>query len=274
MGFASIRAAATASLVIAALVVSSDVAAQAVVRGVLYDDATGRPLQGTVMLIDPQTDAAVVHSATDSAGNFSLQTRTGTYQISAVRPGYKSIISKAIPLNNGERLTIRVPIAEAGDPQHQIGVLERVRPTEGDQALASDGRRVQMSGFEARRLSGLGRRYLRTQLERSGVATLGQFLQSVPGMSVMDPTSTSSMRMNRSAAMDQVGMTRCRVGWFLDGHRIDLPGQSDPMTDGLGSMGLDVIEAVEVFRGISEMPAEFAAPDLQCGAVAIWSRRI
>ena len=95
MGFASIRAAATASLVIAALVVSSDVAAQAVVRGVLYDDATGRPLQGTVMLIDPQTDAAVVHSATDSAGNFSLQTKTGTYQISAVRPGYKSIISEA-----------------------------------------------------------------------------------------------------------------------------------------------------------------------------------
>jgi len=36
---------------------------------------------------------------------------------------------------------------------------------------------------------------------------------------------------------------------------------------------LDAVEAVEVFRGLSETPAQFADPDLRCGVVAIWSRR-
>ena len=38
-------------------------------------------------------------------------------------------------------------------------------------------------------------------------------------------------------------------------------------------MQIETIEAVEVFRGVSEMPPEFSAPDIRCGAVAIWTRR-
>ena len=68
-------------------------------------------------------------------------------------------------------------------------------------------------------------------------------------------------------------LTACHVGWFIDGQRVDLPGRSDPLTDGLGSMRLENIEAVEVFRGISEMPAQFADPDLRCGVIALWLRR-
>src|SRR5262249_35119478 len=91
--------------------------AQSVVRGVLYDDASGSPIRGTVMLIDPRSDAAAAYTATDSVGAFYLQVREGVYQISAVRPGYKSVLSAPVPLKNGERLTIRVPIAENGDPE-------------------------------------------------------------------------------------------------------------------------------------------------------------
>jgi len=69
------------------------------------------------------------------------------------------------------------------------------------------------------------------------------------------------------------GGLACRIGWFIDGHRMDIPGRWDPATDGLGSMQLSTVEAVEVFRGLSEMPAEFAAPDLRCGAISVWTRR-
>src|SRR6185437_15041470 len=54
-------------------------AAQGVLRGVLYDDASGTPIRGTVMLVDPATDAAVVYNATDSLGRFNLQAQTGIY---------------------------------------------------------------------------------------------------------------------------------------------------------------------------------------------------
>ena len=264
---------ATAIVAVAVGLIPSILQAQAVVRGVLYDDANGRPVQGTVMLVNPSTDETVVYSATDSAGNFLLKVRTGSYQIAAIRPGYKSMLSAAVPLENGEQLTLRVPIAENGDPQHKIGVLEHIRP--GDRSSASPAEAMRTSAFAARRALGNGAFFDRARLEKSGFNTLGQFLQTVPGVTIRDPNSAGSMQMTRSMALNAASANTpnaCHVGWFLDGRRIDIPGRSDPMTDALGSMNLDVIDAVEVFRGLSEMPAEFAAPDLRCGAVSIWTR--
>lgn len=275
MGFQLLRRTVSSALFLSVVAIPTTLAAQAVVRGYLYDDATGTPLRGTVMLVDPRTDAPVVHTATDSLGQFNLQTGGGLYQIAAVREGYKSMLSAPVSFQNGERLTIRIPIAQSGDPQHQIGVMEHVRP---DNAKVNQARGYDpMSAFEARRASSTGLHYTRSQLEKANVNTLGEFLQSVPGFSVLDPTSTASMRMARTAnyTMGLRGPmgSGCHVGWFIDGHRIDLPNQRDPLTDGLGQIQLDAIEGVEVFRGLSEMPPEFAAPDLRCGAVAIWSRK-
>jgi len=275
MGFQLLRRAATSAVLMSVIALPTTLAAQAVVRGYLYDDATGKPLRGTVMLVDPHSDAPVVHSATDSLGQFNLRAGGGVYQIAAVHEGYKSVLSAPVSFQNGEKLTIRVPMAQTGDPQHQIGVMEHIRPADAklQQARNADV----MSAFEARRTTGMGLHYDRAALEKSTVSTLGEFLQSVPGFNVTDPSSTSTMQMARTANF-QMGLrgptgAACHVGWFIDGHRVDLPGRNDPMTDGLGQIQLDAIEGVEVFRGLSEMPPEFAAPDLRCGAVAIWSRK-
>jgi hypothetical protein len=134
------------------------------------------------------------------------------------------------------------------------------------------------TGFEGRRSVGMGLHYDRQQLANTGRATLGDFLRTVPGVTLRDANGVSSVQMSRDAGMPSLtfagsSVSSCHVGWFIDGHRMDLPGQSDPLTDGLGSMQLETIEAVEVFRGISEMPAQFAEPDLRCGAIALWMRR-
>jgi hypothetical protein len=270
------RALAIAVVGVAASFIPGRADAQAVVRGILYDDATGAPLKGTVMLVDPGTDAPVVYTASDSAGNFFLRTRLGAYQLAAVHPGYTSVLSAPIQLVDGEQLTVRIPIAEKGDPQHKIGVIERVRPGASADARRAEAAKV-VPRQELRRRTG-GTSYDREQLEKSGFSTLGQFLQTVPGLQVRDPNSTNSMQMSRSAALNTLGLrgpsgAACHVGWFLDGRRIDLPGRTDPLTDGLATTTLEAVEMVEVFRGISEMPAEFANPDLRCGAVAIWTRR-
>jgi hypothetical protein len=280
MGFRHSRGARHgAVLAFAAFVISSlpSVAcAQAVVRGILYDDASGLPVSGAVMLVDPGSDAAVVHAAADSTGAFSLQVGDGVYQIAAVRPGYVSVLSAPMKLASGEKLTIRVPIAQNGDPQHKIGVLEHIKP----QGAGIQGRDASgaPSEFQSRRKLGMGLHYTHDDLERDGQATLGDFLRTVPGLNVSDPTSMSTAQMSRDAGlqpMSSFGGTvgACHVGWFVDGHRMDLPGRSDPITDGLGSMRIETIEAVEVFRGVSEMPAQFADPDLRCGAIAVWTRR-
>lgn len=259
---------------------SNRAVAQVMIRGVLYDDARGTPLRGTVMLVDPSTDAAVVHTTTDSLGQFALQASVGgTYQLSAVRPGYHSITSAPIAFVNGERMTVRMPIAESGDPTHHIGVVEHVRPQADEPNRGEEMRRqAAMPGFQGRRAVGSGLQYDRSQIEKSLHHTLGEFLQGVPGFRVIDPGSTGSMQLSRNYGMTMSGVPAgsalaCRIGWFIDGHRMDLPGRMDPITDGLGSMSLDTIEGIEIFRGLSEMPSEFAAPDLRCGAIAIWTRR-
>lgn len=279
MGFLkSFRAVATATLFVG-VISAPRVGAQAVVRGVLYDDSTGTPLRGTVMLVDPATDAAIVHTPTDSVGAFELNAHDGVYQIAAVREGYTSVLSAPVSLHDGERITIRVPIASSGDPHHQIGVLEHVRP-KGGSAREASRTLLDDVGYNSRKATGIGLHYDHRDFDKSNYQTLGQFLQTVPGLSVGDPNSAQSMRMSRSTAGSMgvlaaggSSIGACHVGWFVDGYRTDIPGRTDPLTDGLGQMDLRAITAVEVFRGISEMPAQFAAPDLTCGAVAIWTAR-
>lgn len=276
MGFLqSFRAAAAATVFLGAIS-APRAGAQAVVRGVLYDDSTGAALRGTVMLVDPATDAPVVYSPTDSLGMFELKARDGAYRIAAIREGYTRILSAPVNLRNGERMTVRVPISMYGDPRHQIGVVEHVRPTE---AAPGTGTRTALDpvGYAGRKLSGLGLHYDRRDFDKSTSATLGEFLQAVPGLFVGNPGSTRSMQMTRSAsagvaqAIRGAKVVACHVGWFVDGYRVDLPGRTDPLTDGLGLTDLRAVEAVEIFRGVSEMPAQFAAPDLNCGAIAIWT---
>ena len=293
--------------------------AQGVLRGVLYDDATGTPLRGTVMLVDPATDAPVAYNATDSAGQFDLKVRQGTYRIAAVSAGYKSIVSALVAFNDGERLTVRVPIRVDADPTHQIGVLEHLRPGDKEKSAAGDvtpglganpganpgtgpaggaaasaplkpdtvtapvrspetnPSAAKLAAYQSRRDRGAGLYYDGDKLERSHVTTVGEFLQMVPGVSVRDPTTASSIELSRNIATSGTAgfpgslVQTCYVGWFLDGRRIDIPGTNDPMTDALARLPLANVVALEVFRGLSEMPAELAEPDLRCGAISIWT---
>lgn len=271
------RAAATASIILGSAIRPAPSNAQAVVRGLLYDDGTGLPVRGTVMLIDPSTDAAVTHVSTDSSGQFMLQWRRGSYRIGAVCAGYTSVLSAQVSLIDGERLTLHVPIAQNGDPRHNIGVIEHVKP-DAKLVVRDTTPAGGMPDFQRRRLTGTGAHYDRGQLERANAATLGEFLERVPEFSVQDPSSAASMQMTRNSGFMSGGVrgplaASCHVGWFVDGHRIDLRTGIDAATDALGSMQLEAIERLEVFHGVAEMPAELADPDLRCGAVSIWTRR-
>ncbi len=282
---------ARALLCLAVPLLSAVAGAQGVLRGVLYDDATGTPLRGTVMLVDPATDAPVAYNATDSAGQFDLKVRQGTYRIAAVSAGYKSIVSALVAFSDGERLTVRVPIAVDADPTHQIGVLEHLHAGDKEKSAAGDvapgfgaspsaspspvsgatptlkpdtvtapmrapetPSAAKLTAYENRRPRGAGLYYDGDKLERSHVATVGEFLQTVPGVTVRDPTSASSIELTRNIATAGTAgfpgsLQTCYVGWFLDGRRIDIPGTNDPMTDALARLPLENLTAVEIFRG-------------------------
>jgi len=247
--------------------------AQAVVRGFVYDDSTGNRLAGAaVMLVDPQTDAPVVNTKTDSLGQFQLKTGRGRFQLVAIREGYKQVQSAPLPLADGEQLMVRVPIAINGDPRNKIGVLEHLKPSA---AVRSANEAGHAADIARRRLVGTGLQFTRDQLEESQANTVADFLRRIPGVDVQDGASSDNVQMRRgggAALASRSPSLACHVGWFLDGMRVDRPG-AQSMTEGLSSIRLDELDAIEVFRGVSEMPAEFAHPDLSCGAIALWSRR-
>ena len=153
------------------------------------------------MLVDPQTDAPVVHAKTDSPGQFILKVGRGVYQLAAVREGYTRLLSAPIPLAEGELMTLRVPIASSGDPQHKIGVLEHVRAEgSGSGATSTTSGDPRLAGFQRRRLSGaLGVQYDRSKLDRSPAVTVADFLRMVAGVAVRNGSAGGSVQMRRTA---------------------------------------------------------------------------
>ena len=281
MGFQSQKStAATAAFALAMIMFPALAGAQAVLRGVLYDDATGTPLRGgAVVLVDPASDSPVYHTQVDSTGVFSVNIEhAGAYQIAAIHEGYQSILSGAVPFQAGDRLTVKIPIAANGNPVHHIGVTEHVTAlNSAGPSPAQPHQSEQQAMFSRRAHTGLGTVYDHEKLLSLNVHTVGDVLAMTPGVGVDDPTggSSSSVQMRQSQlnfGPSSAAGSVCHVGWFLNGQRYDRPGDSGNMY-ALTGLSVKEVDAIEVYRSISEVPAEYAAADLRCGVVAVWTRR-
>ena len=266
---------ATASCFALALLAASPArgqAGKAVLTGLLYHDSTGAPVRGTVMLVEPSTNGPVARVVTDSAARSRSRWPPASTKSPRCGMGSRPAVAP-ITLQSGERMTVNVPIA-VGDARHRIAIVNHTR---ADAQPAPDSREalaslVQTGGFASRRARHApGHSYDRGDLERSGAHTLGEFLQHTGAMRITDVLSAGSMQMSRSATYAIPGspspLAACHVGWFVDAHRMDFQQGIDASTDALPGMDLNLIEGVEVFRGLSEMPPEFADPDLRCGAI-------
>ena len=282
MGFQSQKSTVATALVALAMTLLPALAgAQAVLRGVLYDDSTGTPLHGgAVVLVDPGSDAPVYHTQADSTGAFSLNIEhAGTYQIAAIHEGYQSILSGPVPFQSGDRLTVKIPIAVGGNPVHHIGVTEHVTSlASASTAAPMEARRTEQETMLAHRShSGLGIVYDHQKLLSMSVHSVGDVLAMTPGVGVDDPTGASSAAVQMRQSELNIGSGGaasdvCHVGWFLNGQRYDRPDDNSAMY-ALTGLSIKEVDAIEVYRSISEVPAEYADADLRCGVVAIWTVR-
>src|SRR3989442_2230058 len=107
-------------------------------------------------------------------------------------------MSRAVPLANGEQLTIRIPIARDGDPHNAIGVVEHTRTQNGNlpelRSAGLDGGRV----AERKRI-GNGLFFDRNQLDRTTVQTLADLLRGLPGIAVNSTPTQQGVSMRRTA---------------------------------------------------------------------------
>lgn len=210
----------------------------------------GRPLPGALVSVQGTSGGG----RTDARGWIRLSPLApGVYFISVRMLGYRPEQLRAnLEAGYVDRWDVRLEPAPIE--------LAEVRVTADPIPV---GRLDMLRGFYERRERGVGYFLTREEIERHGSRDLSNILRTVPGLRA-SPTRMGHSRLSTRGVTTLAG--RCEVRVYIDGivYRAadDLPGISP----------LD-LEGIEVYRGRSEIPAEFADTDADCGVIAIWTRR-
>lgn len=210
----------------------------AILRGSVSSN-DGRPVVGAAIRgVDNEWSGV-----TDGSGGFEIgHLRPGTYLFEVSHPDFAPLTVR-VALDGGRSVTIPSGLLK----------LER-KPTRLDPGTPARG------GIFIRR----------SQIEALQARVMTDLLRQVPGLRIQH---------GRRGAEDQllspwptVRVTRARFDCppmlFVNGIHL---GSSD-LVDLDGIVQPQDLEGLEVYRGISEVPARFSLPGAQCGVLLFWTR--
>ena len=206
-------------------------------------DTAGVPIPPAVVSVVGQP----LRTRVDSAGRF---------RIDGVQPGLRLFAVRAL----GYRPLMWSLTLAPGQTAHGLIGLKHIETAVvlpeltvvGEQYVSS-----RMSGYYQRRQLGFGQYIDRDAIERRNTSVMTDLLLGLPGVRVYRTDNPFS---------SGVAFLRCeRIGVYVDGFRL----WGDP-GDNLSLINPADVEAMEIYRGASELPAEFMSDD--CGAIVIWTR--
>jgi hypothetical protein len=241
--------------------VPAPAAAQWILQGrVLPDSLSTDPRLLTIRVYD---DASALRATArpDSLGRFEAAVHLAgdvTLQL-RIDMAEQPLHAVSIPGRNGD--TTRVEVSLRG-----VLTLPAVTGSAKRSVLAD-----RMKGFDERRRMGAGHFITRAQIDsRPGSTRVSDFIRGVPGVTLR-PVSRSSGGMvawtlaNTSTLSSR---TSCPMYMFVDGNPVH------------GAQGWDIdviptsqLQGIEIFRGVSEVPAVYAVQQAKCGVIALWTRR-
>ncbi|NOT06690.1 MAG: TonB-dependent receptor [Gemmatimonadales bacterium] len=180
-------------------------------------------------------------SVTNARGEFSIAGIVpGKYVIQATAIGY-STLSTSITIKPAEIL--EVDFETDADPFKLPDLAVRETPK-------------LPAGFERRLASGGGHYFTRDQIVRRNAGSTADLLRMVPGVQIGCRGGRCRVIMGRSGA-------NCSPSYWVDGVQVDV--------NILWQVRPEELEGIEVYAGLSQIPAEFARHSA-CGAIALWSR--
>jgi hypothetical protein len=256
-------------------------AAQATLNGTVLDNDTDRPVSTAV--VELLRGGRVLRSvAATEAGAFSFGVAPSeTYQLHVRRPGYSTVTTPPLRLPNlgvshGETLSIEIRLDEAAVLLAPLTVRARSR-----------GIPRVLQGFYDRRERRMGGHFFtREEIDRRGAVQVTDILREVPGVELRSRNGSSFLQ---SVYFRGGGLSEgdCPVQIFVDGvltnrrvlrERATLDSTASQASfqsdDGPGIdtvVSPEFIEAIEVYRGLGSVPAEFLSVDAKCGVIAIWT---
>jgi len=213
-------------------------------------DSTGRPVQGAEVSIFAQAR----RSRSDSLGRVQFDAlQLGTVELSVRRLGYHANTKTALV---------------SGAPRDSVMVILATEITSLDQVdVNAIGAHPFFKGFEQRRAQGIGTFLTKEQIESQNTSTPSDLFRMVPQVVLVKVSGGLGIRFPSGRTSIRSGpMSMCQPMIWVDGQRA--PGLE------IDDLRKDDIVAVELYRGVSVTPPQFATGGVtQCGAVVVWTRR-
>lgn len=241
----------------------------------MVKDTTGRPVAHASVRIGPRPPVE-----TDEQG----RART------AVLPSGEYPVWMMDPVAGVRMGRVTVP-ADLASIELRTGATGQVSATaRGAVALAPVEARsaarvasLEANGFYARRQRGGGGIFLTDSVIQTNQAgRLTDVLRGVQGVRMMRYYPAGGQRgaevseqYRIASGRNTTGISRAGPCWmdvYLDGQLVQSHDDPDQARN-LDQMGLRDIQAVEVYRGGSEVPTEYRGSSSACGVILIWTRR-
>jgi hypothetical protein len=244
--------------------ITSPPSAQLVFSGRVIDESSGLAVEGARLVLLDRSENQLAVGSTNRRGVFDFQIGRKVVEAAVLlrieRIGYQEMLLSLV----GRRqeltaLEIRLPpVSIALDPLEVVG--RRGSPV--------------LDAFEKRRAGGTGRYFTREDVSRLQPQYVTDLLATLPGVRFL----SSGRGARRVVSFGHApGSPDCPAQIFVDGRPLNrrtarAPAGADaPTIDDVVTP--NVIEGIEVYRGVATVPPEFLSPDAVCGVVAIWTRR-
>lgn len=224
------------------------------IQGRVHDGSTQEPVAAAlVQLIAP--DSTVLSGVmTADDGRFTIpRDAPANHFLRVTRLGYREL---------------RKPLAELGPSGQPLVIELTAAPVElenVDVEAESQNRWIEAAGFYDRRKLGFGDFVTREEIETrfATAERTADILRTLPGVTVNVFDNEDVVYGRGPLSLQRGGVSACAASVYLDGVLI---GNSIPR------MRPDNIEAIEVYNGVAQIPAQYGGAHSACGVVLIWLR--
>jgi hypothetical protein len=209
-------------------------------------DTTGSAIEAVEVLV-AQTG---LRARTDHDGRFELaNVPSGTIRIVARRIGFAPS-EFTLALDEGEQREVAIALTPVSVRLDEVTVLSpRARQLYAD--------------FEKRRAREMGRFLTQTEIEERDVRLPTDLFRGIPGLRVVnDGDNNVVVESARESSQKS-----CPMRYFVNG--VSFPLNGSPLDAFLDAA---VIAAIEIYRGLSTVPTEFAGEESRCGVIVIWTK--
>jgi 5-hydroxyisourate hydrolase-like protein (transthyretin family) len=238
-------------------------AAQVRLTGRVLDDDSGNPVAGARVEIYDFGGYKLAQVSTDSSGSFAYPLRRpGTYRLRVSRVGFRGTDTPELSTGANSYVNVEVRLKSDAVLLTPLTVVARTPAY----------RSPVLDGFHARLGSGLGTFFTRADVERIKPSYLSDMVTRVPGMTVASAGSGTERHIYVGRNM---GLRSCPAQIWVDGFLLN-PRSPDGEIVGMTldeAVSPSNVEGIEIYRGLSTVPAEFLNQDARCGVIAVWTRR-